>query len=110
MEPDVQAKALRLMAEGWKIHCLIKYGADGCGNNSEYASTGDGFQQNLFASVMQIVGFRAELFDENGVKIGEEDLWINPMVNSWMSVIPLRYKFVPETIGKLTYIIFLYDP
>ena len=49
VEPNIQAKATRLMAEGWKIHCLVKYGADGCGNNSEY-----GFQKSLFASVLQV--------------------------------------------------------
>ena len=27
VEPDVHAEAIRLIAEGWKVHCLIKYGA-----------------------------------------------------------------------------------
>ena len=49
----------------------------------------------------QVVGLRAELFDENGTIIQTKDLWINPLVNSWMSVIPQRYCFEPETIGKL---------
>ena len=73
---------------------------DGCGNNSDYAGTGDGSQKTLFASVAQFVGLRAELFDESGDKIGTIDIWINPMVNSWMSVIPIRYCLEPETIGK----------
>ena len=95
VEPEVHT------ALGWKVHCLIKYGADGCRNNSDYADTGDGFQKSLFASVMQVVGLRAELFDENGIKIGTIDLWINPLVNSWLSVIPIRYCLEPENIGKI---------
>ena len=100
VEPDVKAEAIGLIAEGWKVHCLIKYGADGCGNNSDYADTGDGSQKTLLASVLQFVGLRAELFDENGIRIEYKDLWINPLLNSWMSVIPIRYSMEPENIGK----------
>ena len=67
---------------------------------SDYAGTGDGSQKTLFASVAQLVGLRAELFDANGDKIDTKDLWLNPMVNSWMSVIPIRYCLEPENIGK----------
>ena len=51
-------------------------------------------------SVLQFVRLRAELFDENGVRIEYKDLWINPLLNSWMSVIPIRYSMEPENIGK----------
>ena len=83
------------------ILITFKKFSDGTTNNSDYADTGNGSQKSLFASVAQVVGLRAELFDENGTIIETKDLWLNPLVNSWMSVIPQRYCFESETIGKL---------
>ena len=70
---------------------------DGVGNNSEYQNTGDGSQKNMVASVMQTVALRAEL--QVGDQILSDDLWQNQMVNSWMSIVPIKYVFQTESIG-----------
>ena len=72
---------------------------DGCTTNSEYRDAGDGSQSTMVATVMQTVCIRAEL--QVGDTILTEDLWQNQSVNSWMSVVPIKYSLHKESIGTL---------
>ena len=56
---------------------------------------GFGKQKTMVATVAQTVSILSE-------RDGSTDiLWENRMVNSWMSVIPMKYEFQDETIGKI---------
>ena len=47
---------------------------------------------------MQTIALRAEL--KVGDQILSDDLWQNQLVNSWMSIIPIKYEFHTESIGR----------
>ena len=62
---------------------------------SEYRSKSDKSQNTMIASVLQTVSIIAE-------KDGRtETLWENRMVNSWMSVVPIKYEMHDESIGTV---------
>ena len=70
---------------------------DGCASNSDYQNADGVSQKSMVATVLQTVALRAEL--QVGDQILSDDLWQNQMVNSWMSVVPIKYVFQTESIG-----------
>ena len=78
-------------------YVLIMVIIDGCGTNPDYQNSGGINQKSMVATVLQTVALRAEL--QVGDQILSEDLWQNQMVNSWMSIVPIKYVFETESIG-----------
>ena len=80
--------------DGWSFEFLIKWGSDGFSDNSEYCDVSDANQKTIFATVGVSVRLMAEKKSANVIL--SEELWKNSMVNSWLSVFPIRYAFVPK--------------
>ena len=75
-----------------KFTCVTKYGADGFSGLPQFRGL-NAKQTNVFASSIVPVMVKAEdtVTNESAV------VWINPRVNSYTSVSPLRYSFEKET-------------
>ena len=98
IDPHLEAQLIVRHLTGHENSLAFQWGCDGCGDNSEYRNKQDKSQKTMIASVLQTVSIRAEL--QVGDTVLMEDLWTNQMVNSWMSVVPISYVFLEESIGK----------
>ena len=98
IDPALEAACVARHVTGHSLLEDFKWGEDGCGDNSEYRNKQDKSQKTMVATVLQTVGIRAVL--QVGDTVLTDDLWQNQMVNSWLSVVPVKYIFQEESIGS----------
>ena len=99
ISPKLQSACIARHLVGQKLSLVFEFGQDGIGDNNEYRNKKDGSQKTMCATVVQTVCIRASWLNEDG-RWEVENLWVNDMVNSWWSVIPKKYIFQEESIGK----------
>ena len=97
ISPSLEASIVARHVTGHDLSFVFQWGGDGCSDNSEYRNKKDKSQKTMVASVLQTIALRAEL--QVGDSVLSDDLWQNQCVNSWMSVVPLKYVFQEESIG-----------